>query len=125
MSAHGEDIKITSDETRSAFPFSIEAKYKDKGLTSVYFAMEKAGTQVETLTSTLTHGLAAIQQQGKDRLIVVNMQDWLDLTQKLRALLANRERGVEPPPLKWSAPIVRKAQDQRWRLRDLSLKRLS
>ena len=32
---------------------------------------------------------------------------------------------AEPPPLKWSAPIVRKAEDQRWRLRDLSLKRLS
>ncbi len=31
----------------------------------------------------------------------------------------------EPPPLKWSAPIVRKAEDQRWRLRDLSPKRLS
>jgi TRAP-type C4-dicarboxylate transport system substrate-binding protein len=32
---------------------------------------------------------------------------------------------IEPPPLKWSAPIVRKAEDQRWPLRDLSLKRLS
>ena len=31
----------------------------------------------------------------------------------------------EPPPLKWSAPIVRKAEDQRWRLRDPSPKRLS
>ena len=95
MSAHGEDIKITSDEARSAFPFSIEAKYKDKGLTSVYSAMEQAGRQVESLTSTLTiHGVAAIQQQGKDPLIVMNMQDWLDLTQKLRALSANREGGV-------------------------------
>ena len=33
--------------------------------------------------------------------------------------------ATEPPPLKWSAPKVRKAEDQRWRLRDLSLKILS
>jgi hypothetical protein len=33
--------------------------------------------------------------------------------------------ALEPPPLKWSAPIVRKAADQRWRLRDPSRKRLS
>jgi len=32
---------------------------------------------------------------------------------------------VEPPHLKWSAPIVRKAEDQRWQLRDPSPKRLS
>ena len=32
---------------------------------------------------------------------------------------------LEPPPLKWSAPMVRKAEDQRWRLRDRSPKRLS
>jgi hypothetical protein len=34
-------------------------------------------------------------------------------------------RHVEPPPLKWSDPIVRKTEDQRWPLRDPSLKRLS
>ena len=57
--------------------------------------MEQAGRQVESLTSTLTiHGVAAIQQQGKDPLIVMNMQDWLDLTLKLRALSANHEGGV-------------------------------
>ena len=33
--------------------------------------------------------------------------------------------AVEPPPLKWSDPIVRKTEDQRWPLRDPSLKRLS
>ena len=33
--------------------------------------------------------------------------------------------GNEPPPLKWSILIVRKAEDQRWRLRDPSPKRLS
>jgi transposase-like protein len=32
---------------------------------------------------------------------------------------------LEPPPLKWSAPIVRKAEDLRWPLRDQSPKRLS
>ena len=31
----------------------------------------------------------------------------------------------ERPPLKWSAPIVRKVEDQRWRLRDPNPKRLS
>ena len=31
----------------------------------------------------------------------------------------------EPTPLKWSDPIVRKTEDQRWPLRDPSLKRLS
>ena len=31
----------------------------------------------------------------------------------------------EPPPLKWSAPIVRKAEDHGWLLRDPSPKRLS
>jgi hypothetical protein len=32
---------------------------------------------------------------------------------------------LEPPSLKWSAPIVRNAEDQVYRLRDPSLKRLS
>ena len=31
----------------------------------------------------------------------------------------------EPPPMKWSAPMIRKAEDHRWRLRDPSPKRLS
>lgn len=33
--------------------------------------------------------------------------------------------GPEPPPLKWSAPMIRQAEDLRWRLRDPNLKRLS
>ena len=33
--------------------------------------------------------------------------------------------NFERPPLKWSDPIVRKTEDQRWPLRDPSLKRLS
>jgi DNA-binding NarL/FixJ family response regulator len=33
--------------------------------------------------------------------------------------------GREPPPMKWSAPIIRKAEDLRWPLRDPSPKRLS
>ncbi|MGC3938132.1 transposase [Roseobacter sp. EG26] len=32
---------------------------------------------------------------------------------------------AEPPPLKWSAPIFRKVEDERWPLRDPSQKRLS
>ena len=39
--------------------------------------------------------------------------------------IASGASGIEPPPLKWSAPIVRKAEDQRWPLRDRSPKRLS
>jgi len=35
------------------------------------------------------------------------------------------DQRPEPPPKKWSAPIVRKAEDQRWPLRDPSPKRLS
>jgi hypothetical protein len=31
----------------------------------------------------------------------------------------------EPPPMKWSAPMIRKAEGQRWPLRDPSPKRLS
>ena len=34
-------------------------------------------------------------------------------------------QSFEPPPMKWSAPIVRKAEEQRWLLRDPSPKRLS
>ena len=37
----------------------------------------------------------------------------------------DEHHDTEPPPLKWSAPIVRKAEDQRWPLRDRSPKRLS
>ncbi|MFV1876196.1 hypothetical protein [Nioella sp.] len=33
--------------------------------------------------------------------------------------------SAEPPPMKWSAPIIRKAEDLRWPLRDPSPKRLS
>jgi hypothetical protein len=36
-----------------------------------------------------------------------------------------RGRPVEPPPLKWSVPIVGKTEDLRWPLRDPSPKRLS
>lgn len=31
---------------------------------------------------------------------------------------------LEPPPLNWSVPIVRKTENRRWELRDRSLKRL-
>ena len=64
------------------------------------------------------------------------MEFGLELMTIIRAHLANAEwklfddminevDGVEPPPLKWSAPIVRKAEDLRWPLRDQSPKRLS
>jgi site-specific DNA recombinase len=41
-------------------------------------------------------------------------------------LVQNGEpKHTEPPPLKWSVPIVRKTEDLRWPLRDPSPKRLS
>lgn len=33
--------------------------------------------------------------------------------------------SIEPPPMKWSAPMIRKSEDHRWLLRDPSPKRLS
>ena len=51
---------------------------------------------------------------GDDLNLVVNDQDQFILYFE-----------PEPPPLKWSAPIVRKAEDHRWLLRDPSPKRLS
>ena len=64
------------------------------------------------------------------------MEFGLELMTIIRAHLANAEwklfddminevDGVEPPPLKWSAPPPRKAEDLRWPLRDQSPKRLS
>ena len=48
------------------------------------------------------------------------------VTSALRAsIVLKAEAGPEPPPLKWSAPIIRKAEDHRWRIRDPSPKRLS
>ena len=41
------------------------------------------------------------------------------------AIITHHFFPIEPPPLKWSAPIVRKAEDLRWPLRDQSPKRLS
>ncbi len=40
-------------------------------------------------------------------------------------MMIGKWRGDEPPPLKWSAPMIRKAEDQRWPLKDPSPKRLS
>ena len=50
-----------------------------------------------------------------------------DIDTKLQPVLndLNIPPFAEPPPLKWSDPIVRKTEDQRWPLRDPSLKRLS
>ena len=39
--------------------------------------------------------------------------------------IASARQAGEPPPKKWSAPIIRKVEDHRWPLRDLSPKRLS
>ena len=51
----------------------------------------------------------------------------VDVAQRAQTLdfLTSPSFPIEPPPLKWSAPIVRKAEDLRWPLRDQSPKRLS
>ena len=47
------------------------------------------------------------------------------LRDPISQVLLGKLDSIEPPPLKWSAPIVRKAEDHRWLLRDPSPKRLS
>ena len=58
---------------------------------------------------------------------IVGIEFHINRLEAKSKLSQNREKSdyTEPPPLKWSAPIVRKAEDHRWRLRDPSPKRLS
>ena len=41
MSAHGEDIQILTPEARKAFPFSVEAKHREKGFSQYTLPMSK------------------------------------------------------------------------------------
>ena len=83
MSAHGEDIQILTPEARKAFPFSVEAKHREKGFSSVYTAYEQAARQVNAISSALSiYAVAAIQQQGHDPLIVMSADDFLELITK-------------------------------------------
>tara|TARA_B100000900_G_C20071777_1_gene510327 strand:+ start:81 stop:467 length:387 start_codon:yes stop_codon:yes gene_type:complete len=83
MSAHGEDIQILTPEARKAFPFSVEAKHREKGFSSVYTAYEQAARQVNAISSALSiYAVAAIQQQGHDPLIVISADDFLELITK-------------------------------------------
>ena len=83
MSAHGEDIQILTPEARKAFPFSVEAKHREKGFSSVYTAYEQAARQVNAISSALSiYAVAAIQQQGHDPLIVMSAEDFLELITK-------------------------------------------
>lgn len=83
MSAHGEDIKILTAEARKAFPFSVEAKHREKGFANVYTAYEQAARQVKAISSALSvYAVAAIQQQGHDPLIVLSADDFLELITK-------------------------------------------
>ena len=79
MSAHGEDIQILSNEARKDIPLSIEAKYRMKGLSPVYSAYAQAAKQVEAIASTLSlKPILVIQQEGYQRLYVLNEDDLLD-----------------------------------------------
>lgn len=83
MSAHGEDIQISTPEARKAFPFSVEAKYREAGFSNVYSALEQAARQVNAISSALSiMAVAAIQQEGYDPLIVLTAEDFLDLITK-------------------------------------------
>ena len=83
MSAHGEDIQILTPEARKAFPFSVEAKHREKGFSSVYTAYEQAARQVNAISSALSiYAVAAIQQQGHDPLIIISADDFLELITK-------------------------------------------
>ena len=83
MSAHGEDIQILTPEARKAFPFSVEAKHREKGFSPVYTAYEQAARQVNAISSALSiYAVAAIQQQGHDPLIVMSAEDFLELITK-------------------------------------------
>ena len=83
MSAHGEDIQILSPEARKAFPFSVEAKHREKGFSPVYTAYAQAARQVNAISSALSiYAVAAIQQQGHDPLIVISADDFLELITK-------------------------------------------
>ena len=83
MSAHGEDIQILTPEARKAFPFSVEAKHREKGFSNVYTAYAQAARQVNAISSALSiYAVAAIQQQGHDPLIVMSADDFLELITK-------------------------------------------
>ena len=90
MSAHGEDIQITCSEARKSIPYSIEAKWKRKGLTNIYSAYEQAERQVSNTASALeVSAVAVLQQDGHEPLVVMNFEDWLKLITPLSASVAN------------------------------------
>ena len=94
MSAHGEDIRIKTNKARAAFPFSIEAKWKSKGLSNVYEAYEQAARQTEALPSTMAiTPVAVIQQEGYDPLIVMGFEDWITLVAQMHKSTANINGG--------------------------------
>jgi hypothetical protein len=96
MSAHGEDIQITSSEAKRCIPFSFEAKWKRKGFTNIYSAYEQAERQVSNTASTLDVSAGAVvQQEGHQPLIVMNLEDWLKLITRASASLANDNREPE------------------------------
>ena len=74
MSAHVENIRL-DEVLRKVFPVSIEAKYKDKGLSNVYSAYEQAQRQTESIASTMgIKAVAVIKQRDSIPLIVMSGQ---------------------------------------------------
>ena len=77
----------------------------------------------EMMKERQVEGIKRAQAEGKYKGRVPTAMKQAD---KVKALVdAGVTRVQVPPPLRWSAPIVRKAEDQEWPLRDPSPKRLS
>lgn len=93
---HGEDIRL-SDEVRKAFPYSIEAKYKDKGLSKIYSALEQAQRQTEDLASTIKiNPVAIIKQKGHEPLVVMSFEDWIEReAQLIRNAVNKNEKDIQ------------------------------
>ena len=77
----GEDIQILTPEARKDIPFSFEAKFRKKVLRILTMPYEQAARQEHAVSSTLSNTpVAAIQQKGFKRLIVLYEDDFLNLS---------------------------------------------
>ena len=101
---------------------------KDRGYSDAEIARKT------NLSRTYVRGVLRLLESGEHRLLravesgktpVSVAVDIADAGETETQDILRRAYESEPPPLKWSAPIVRKAEDQVWPLRDPSRKRLS